>query len=71
MCVHVFGGTSFPCCCNYARRKAAVINASEFKVGVAEPSMNNFYIDGFFKSVESENSYKIVGESGNKWCQLN
>ena len=39
MCMHVFGGTSSPGCCNYALRKTAVNNASNFKVGVAETFM--------------------------------
>ena len=39
MCVHVFGGTSSTGCCNYALRKTAVDNASNFKVGIAETFM--------------------------------
>ena len=56
MCVHVFVGTSSPGCCNYALRKTAVDNASDFNVGVAETLMKNFYIDDLLNSVESEDS---------------
>ena len=55
MCVHVFGTTSFPGCCNYALRKTAVDNASDFNVEVAETLMKKFYVDDL-KSVESEDS---------------
>ena len=41
MCVHVFGNTSSTDCCNYALRKTAVDNASDFKIGVAETLMRN------------------------------
>ena len=55
MCVHVFGSTSFPGCCNYTLRKTAVDNASDFNVEVAETLMKKFYVDDL-KSVESEDS---------------
>ena len=41
MCVHVFGGTSSPGCCNYALKKTVVDNASDFNVGVAETLKKN------------------------------
>ena len=70
MCVHVFGGTSSPGCCNYALRKTAVDNASDFKVGdVSETLMKNFYVDDIIKSVESEDSAIHLIQDARKICQ--
>ena len=70
MCVHVFGGTSSPGCCNYALRKTAVDNASDFKVGdVSETLMKNFYVDDIIKSVESEDSTIHLIQDARKICQ--
>ena len=56
MCVYVFGGTSSSGCCNYALRKTAGDNASDFNVGVAEKLIKNFYADDLLKCVKYENS---------------
>ena len=70
MCVHVFGRTSSPGCCNYALRKTAVDNASDFKVGdVSETLMKNFYVDDTIKSVESEDSAIQLIQDARKICQ--
>ena len=69
MCVHVFVGSSSPGCCNYALRKTAVDNASDFNVGVAETLMNNFYIDDLVNSVESEDSAILLIQDVRKICQ--
>ena len=69
MCVHVFGGTSSPGGCNYALRKTAVDNASDFKLGVAETLMKNFYVDDLSKSVESEDSAIQLIQDARKICQ--
>ena len=69
MCVHVFGSTSSPGCCNYAHRKTAVDNPSDFKVGVAETLMKNFYVDNLLKSVESEDSAIQLIQDVRKICQ--
>ena len=52
MCVHVFCGTFSPGCCNYALRKTAVDNASDFKVGAAETLMKNFYLDSAIQLIQ-------------------
>ena len=69
MCVHVFGGTSSPGCCNYALRKTAVDNASDFKVGAAETLMKNFYVDDLLKSVKYEDSKIQLIQVVRKICQ--
>ena len=53
MCVHVFGGTSSPGCCNYALRRTALDNVSSYSKEVPNTLMRNFYVDDVLKSVPS------------------
>lgn len=55
MCTcHVFGGISFPECCDYALRRTAIDNATNYDKEVAEMLLHTFYINDLYKSVESE-----------------
>ena len=70
MSVHVFGGTSSPGCSNYALRKTAVDNASDFKVGVTKTLTENFNVDNLLiKFVESEDSAIQLTQDVTKICQ--
>ena len=53
MCVHVFGGTSSPGCCNYALRRTALDNVSSYSKEVTNTLLRNFYVDDVLKSVPS------------------
>ena len=67
MCVHVFGGTSSPGCCNYALTKTVVDNASDFNVGVAETlkkkSMMTISSSLLNLRTQQSNSYKMLEKS--------
>ena len=52
MCVHVFGGTSSPSCCNYALKRAAYGNRSRYQTDVMDTLNRNFYVDDLVKSVK-------------------
>ena len=54
MCVHVFGGTSSPGCCNYALRKTGFYN---------------FYVDDLLKSLETEESAVRLIRDVKAMCQ--
>ena len=69
MCVHIFGGTSSPDCCNYAIRKTADDNASDFNVRVAETLIKNFYVDDLLKCVKSEDSAIQLIQDVRKICE--
>ena len=68
MCA-IFGGTSSSGSCNYALRKTAVDNASDFKVWVAETLMRNSYVDDLLTYVESEDSAIQFIQDSKKICQ--
>ena len=53
MCVHIFGGTSFPGCCNYALQKTALNNVSSYSNEASNTLLRNFYVDDVQKSVPS------------------
>lgn len=54
MRVHLFGAVSSPGCANYALRRTAEDNASEFPPEVISTVNNNFYVDDCLKSTASE-----------------
>ena len=49
MCVHLFGGTHSPSTCNYALRRTAIDNESQFGEEAACTLVQNFYVDDLFK----------------------
>ena len=53
MCVHVFGGTSSPGCCNYALRGTALDNVSSYSKEATNTLLRNFYVDDVLKPVSS------------------
>ena len=54
MNVHLFGSASSPSCANFALRKTAVDNASQFDDQTIETVQRNFYVDDCLKSVREE-----------------
>ncbi|XP_038050892.1 uncharacterized protein LOC119724042 [Patiria miniata] len=54
MCVHLFGGTWSPSCCNFALRQTADDNQDQFSPEAVEIVKRNFYVDDCLVSVESE-----------------
>ena len=52
MCVHVFGGTSSPSCCNYALKRTAYDNRSRYQTDVMDTLNRNFYVDDLLKSAK-------------------
>lgn len=55
MLVHLFGATSSPSCANFALRKTAKDNESEFDPITVETVLSNFYVDDCLKSVSTTN----------------
>ena len=53
MCVHVFGGTSSPGCCNYALRKRAIGNEVRYGEDAYQTLLPSFCVDDLFKSLET------------------
>ena len=49
MCVHVFGGTSSPSCCNYALKRTSIENEIEFEEEAAKSLRTNVYVDDMLK----------------------
>ena len=45
MFVHVFGGTSFPSCCNYALKRTAYCNKSRYQTDVMD-TLNRKHLCG-------------------------
>lgn len=54
MRVHLFGAVSSPSCANYALRRTAEDNASEYPPEVISTVNHNFYVDESLKSAASE-----------------
>ncbi|XP_033636759.1 uncharacterized protein LOC117297720 [Asterias rubens] len=54
MCVHLFGGTWSPSCCNFAMRQTADDNQDDFSAETVEIVKRNFYVDDCLVSVETE-----------------
>ena len=53
MCVHVFGGTSSPGCCNYSLQKTAIDNEVRHGEEASQTLLHNSYVDDLLKSVET------------------
>ena len=63
MCVHVFGGTSSPGCCNYALWKTAIDNEVRFGEEASKKLLHNFYVDDLLKSVENvESAVRLISD---------
>ena len=63
MCVHVFGGTSPPGCCNNALRRTALDNVSSYSKEAINTLLRNFYVDDVLKSVPSvRNALTLIQE---------
>ena len=61
MCAHVFGGTSLPSCSNCALRRTAADNERQFGSEVSDTLRRNFYVDDFFKSVNTvQEAVKLI-----------
>ena len=54
MRVHLFGGASSPSCANFALKKTAEENKTDFDVQTVETVMLNFYVDDCLKSVPTD-----------------
>ena len=54
MTVHLFGGVSSPSCANFALKKTAADNSSDFDAETIETVKRNFYVNGCLKLVSSE-----------------
>lgn len=50
--VHVFGAVSSPSCANYALRKTAMDNESDFSKAATETVIKDFYVDDMVKSMD-------------------
>ena len=50
--VHVFGAVSSPSCANYALRKTAMDNESNFSKAATETVIRDFYVDDMVKSMD-------------------
>ena len=68
MNVHVFGGTSSPSCCNYALKKTALHNESNYHPDVALTLKRNFYVDDLLKSVKDVSTAVKLIQDVNKMC---
>ena len=63
MLVHLFGATSSPSCANYALRKTALDNESDFDPTTIETVLSNFYVDDCLKSVpEKEDAIQLASQ---------
>ena len=71
MTVHLFGAVSSPSCANFALRKTATDNESEYDEKVTSTILKNFYVDDCLKSVRTEDE-AIEDKSGfrlTKWIR--
>ena len=68
MNVHVFGGTSSPSCCNYALKKTALHNESNYHPDVALTLKRNFYVDDLLKSVKDVSTAVKLIQDVSKMC---
>ena len=61
MCVHVFGSTSSPSCCNYALKQTAWDNDTKYLPDVAVTLKKNFQVDDLLKSLKDiDTAIKLV-----------
>ena len=61
-CVHVFGGTSSPSCCNYALKRMAYDNRSRYQTDVMDTLNRNFYVDDLLKKWREPQRNFSVGD---------
>ena len=54
MLVHLFGAVSSPSCANFALKRTANDNQSQFREEVINAVINDFYVDDFLKSVSTD-----------------
>ena len=54
MLSHIFGATDSPSCANYALKRVARDNASDYDGQTVESALRSFYVDDFLKSVLTE-----------------
>ena len=52
-CIHVFGGTSSPGCCNHALQRTALNNVSSYSEEATNKLLRNVYMDDALKSIPS------------------
>ena len=67
MRVHLFGGASSPSCANFALKKTAQDNKTEFDLETIETVERNFYVDDCLKSVSSE---ELAVNLSSQLCEL-
>ena len=70
MCVHVFGGTSSPGCCNYALQKRPIDNEVRYRKEASQTMQHNLYVDDLLKSVESKESTVRLIRDVKAMCQV-
>ena len=68
MDIHVFGGTSSPSCCNYALKKTALDNKSNYHPDVVLTLKRNFYVDDLLKSVTDVSTAVKLIQDVSKIC---
>ena len=69
MTVHVFGGASSPSCSNFALRKTASDNRSEYASDVTRILEKNFYVDDMLKSFQTITEAKDAIRKVKELCQ--
>ena len=63
MVVHIFGASSSPCCANFALRKAATDNASDYDELTVKTVLEDFYVDDCLQSVKTTDlAQRLVGQ---------
>ena len=68
MTVHLFGAVSSPSCANFALRKTAFDNESDWGKAAAETLVNNFYVDDMLKSVSDTSTAVDLVRSVQQIC---
>ena len=68
MNVQVFGETYSASCCNYALKKTALDNKSNYHPDVALTVKRNFYVDGLLKSVKDISTVVKLIQDFSKMC---
>jgi len=68
MNVHVFGSTSSPSCCNYALKRTALDNISNYQPEVINTVLRNFYVDDLLKSVKDASIGKTLIQDVTNLC---
>ena len=68
MTVHLFGAGSSPACANFALRRTADDNESEYGVTVADTLRKNFYVDDVLKSSPTEDEAVDLSKKVKEAC---